>query len=282
MNSFHTDDGKILNEGAVLELLRFPGTKWVLHEGWYFYMNCQIYGWYLSSIPYNTTIPLNNSDIRLIKKVYTDYEDISTGPDLSESSCNFSCNCNHNCKNNCIDQLPFTPDLAYQLMRAFITVDTMSDLQKMIDDHIDIPNGKIARVNSVDGASAYFVYDTESNSWISESFNLPLQNYYTRAESDAIYPKLSDLKQEVASQISESPLLGIKIHTELNPELTGDEKCIWTVNSDKPVCGIQLKDVDSGLLIQNNISITQDNTSFSIEFVESNVPEGKYQVSYMC
>lgn len=49
--------------GSVVILSRFPDTKWVLQDGWYMYEGQQYNGWYFSSIPAQTILPLQGTDL---------------------------------------------------------------------------------------------------------------------------------------------------------------------------------------------------------------------------
>lgn len=52
-----------LTVGSIVAIGRFPDTKWVLKNGWYLYENRQFNGWYFSSIPAQTNIPVEESDL---------------------------------------------------------------------------------------------------------------------------------------------------------------------------------------------------------------------------
>ena len=67
VNYLKVPDSNIkLTDGSVVMLARFPGTKWVVHYGWYNYSGRNAMGWYFSSIPAETIIPVSNSDLQLI------------------------------------------------------------------------------------------------------------------------------------------------------------------------------------------------------------------------
>lgn len=60
------DRGVVLTEGTIVRLARYPGTKWIVQNGWYTYNSQQSMGWYLSSIPENEVIPITEEDLRLL------------------------------------------------------------------------------------------------------------------------------------------------------------------------------------------------------------------------
>ena len=67
MNYLKVPDSNIkLTDGSVVMLARFPGTKWVVHYGWYDYSGRRGMGWYFSSIPAQTVIPVTAQDLDLI------------------------------------------------------------------------------------------------------------------------------------------------------------------------------------------------------------------------
>ena len=64
MRSIHIPETcQDITVGSVVMLSRFPDTKWVLQNGWYMYEGQQYNGWYFSSIPAQTTIPVQGTDL---------------------------------------------------------------------------------------------------------------------------------------------------------------------------------------------------------------------------
>lgn len=49
--------------GSIVILSRFPDTKWVLQYGWFSYEDERQHGWYFSSIPAQTIIPVTDEDL---------------------------------------------------------------------------------------------------------------------------------------------------------------------------------------------------------------------------
>ena len=171
------DSGIQIIDGSIVILARFPDTKWIVHKGWYSYQGNQYNGWYLSSIPSQTTMPLLDSDLIGIRVV------------------------GGNC--SCPDQ-PFPspnppvpggggglkPEMAWELNRAWITVDTLEQLSRL--NRRLIPDGKIVRVNDTgDGTAKYYRYDQAKSIWAEEYFGIDITNYVSK----------EDLSQEVKDQI---------------------------------------------------------------------------------
>lgn len=64
MRSIHIPETcQDITVGSVVILSRFPDTKWVLQDGWYIYEGQQYNGWYFSSIPAQTVIPVQGTDL---------------------------------------------------------------------------------------------------------------------------------------------------------------------------------------------------------------------------
>lgn len=216
MNYLNVPDSKLkLTEGNVVMLQRFPGMKWVLHNGWYHYNGQQYMGWYFSSIPSQTILPVNNQDLRMITLISSKSNDaypIEPGPPVP----------------GCYPPPPHhgphphpppfpTPDgpifppvppepepmkpaffsraLKEQLKEAFISVPTLKQRDALDTEHM--PDGKIVRVNSVDGVTKYYVWSAFNDHW--EDFNLvfdeglqeELESYYQKTEIDSFVHDLT-------------------------------------------------------------------------------------------
>lgn len=163
-----------LTDGTLVQLNRFPGMKWIVHEGWYTYNNSQLYGWYFSSIPAQTIIPMNDEDLRTLQFVST-----SSGSDSGNSSNGCNCGCDHGNPekpypppdvDNCYPhpkpfEIPFDIKKNEMLERAWITVDTISQRNKL--NRRQIPNGKIVRVNQVKNEEGpkYYAWNEVYEEW---------------------------------------------------------------------------------------------------------------------
>lgn len=171
-----TDSGVQLYDGSIVILARFPGTKWIVHKGWYTYQDNQYNGWYVSSIPAQSTMPLTDADLLGIQVV-------SGG-----------CGC---------PDVPFpgppipgggglSPDMKWELKRAWITVDTTEQLSNL--NRRLVPDGKIVRVNDLgDGSPGYFRYDQPNQQWVPETFGVDTSNFVSK----------DDLSKEVSDQLKD-------------------------------------------------------------------------------
>lgn len=202
-----------LVDGTVVMLYRLPGLKWVLHNGWYNYNGKQYRGWYFSSIPSQTILPVSNEDLRMITVVADDTEltppcppgpPFPPGPYPGPPSPIFP-------------PVPpdpdiprpafFSKDLEKQLLSAFITVSNPTKLDEL--DTSRIPSGKIVRVNSED---KYYIWSQDNETWselefatgeaieeaIEEALNPVVESLeQTRIELDTVRESVGEVKRAV-------------------------------------------------------------------------------------
>ena len=145
---------KVLLDGTILIFADYGTTKYIAHNGYYNYVGETKDGWYGVSVPYQQIIPIVVDMLIGCEIVYY--------PDSN-------CTCKYPSGN-----IPFTTDDKFQLLRAFITVDTMIERDALAPNLIpaDLPNGKIVRVNrpnNIDFNPKYYIYkysqDLTSAAW---------------------------------------------------------------------------------------------------------------------
>ena len=132
-----------ITDGCVVRLLQFPNTKWIVHYGWYTYNGVTASGWYFSSIPDQTILPI-------------EYEYLSTIEILTGG-----CTCPSK------PSLPIMPLSTYmwELDRAAISVETVGERDRLSRERI-LPDGKIVRVNEYDETGAkYFTWNASRQDW---------------------------------------------------------------------------------------------------------------------
>ena len=61
--------GQKVYEGSVVMLYRLPNLRWILHYGYYSHNAKKQQGWYFSSIPSDTTMPVFNEDLVAMKVI---------------------------------------------------------------------------------------------------------------------------------------------------------------------------------------------------------------------
>ena len=165
-----TDTGVIIHDNSVVILSQYPNVKWLIKNGWYTYKGKQYNGWYFSSIPANNTMPVDTSDLSGITLVSGPNccppppGPVPPGPGPSEER--------------------FTHELRNQLERAWITVDTIEQRDRL--NIRLVPDGKVVKVNDVGGSVKYYSYDQSLSTWVEEVFGL-----------DGLFVKKEDLENEV-------------------------------------------------------------------------------------
>lgn len=199
--------GATISDGTIVMLARFPGVRWIVHDGWYTYNGQQYSGWYFSSIPANTVLPMNNQDLATLTVVSGTGSE--TGPDIPGywppapippyppvPPCPPSPQ-----PYPPVPPIPptptpggdaevFTVKLKAQLEAAFISVPTLKQRDNL--DTEDMPDGKIVRVNNVNGEPKYYEWSKYSEEWIET--NLGSGDSYSKEEVDS---KLSELSNSV-------------------------------------------------------------------------------------
>lgn len=146
MSSILLPDGiNYITEGTIVVLDKYPGVKWVTHYGWYTYAGNQALGWYFSSIPAMTILPVDQGLLVGLKIVGKE-DEVPTGPCPS-------------------DGITFTKFDLMNIRQAFISVENIADRDRL-NTLGDIPDGKIVRVNDTeDHTIAYYEWDRASGKW---------------------------------------------------------------------------------------------------------------------
>lgn len=213
-----------LVDGSVVMLARFPGTKWVVHYGWYTYNGRAFLGWYFDSIPACTKIPVNDEDLINITVLSGDADDYSPEipyppvppiPPMPPGP-----------------RPPFPPgpipprppyppyppippapvppgpgpdpDIPVRITRsekklydaAFVSLPLLRDRDALNTD--TIPDGKIVRVNSVNGYTKYYEWSKYDNCWKDCDFAPDLSNYVQTQEMEEYVGTVHD---EIDAQI---------------------------------------------------------------------------------
>lgn len=200
-----TDSGQQIYDGSIVILARFPGTKWIVHKGWYSYQGNQYNGWYLSSIPSQSTMPLTDTDLIGITVV----SDTSSSDSGYFPSPNVPKPGGHS----------FTPQMSWELNRAWITVDTIEQRNRL--NRRLIPDGKVVRVNdSGDGSTKYYSYDQANSQWVEETFGIDTTNFVSR----------DDLGDSISEEVS-SQLANIDLSENISNTIQTNEDVQTTINN---------------------------------------------------
>ena len=166
-----------LYEGNIVTIATYPGTKWVVQNGWYIYKGLQKNGWYFCSITTQTTLPATN-DVLLNVSVVTG----SGGCCPPDTSCP--------CPPPEPPCPPPKPDPHhFQADHAFITVDTEAERDYLLSNQL-IPNGKVVKVNQTDSGTKYFTWNQVTRTWDEETFGISPDKYVT---NDSLSDKVDQI-----------------------------------------------------------------------------------------
>lgn len=172
------DSDKRLYVGSVVIFNTIPDVRWILHFGWYLYEDDQFNGWYFRSIPVGNILPAEQADLsnltiidnsapgHLIPPAPTPPGPIPPGPFPPVPPGD--------------PVVPFRQSMRDMLYAAFISVETVDDMYAI--DTTLIPNGKLVRVNNVNGKVVYYAWDAYNSVWVDGGLIPDLSNYVTIEE----------------------------------------------------------------------------------------------------
>lgn len=163
--------GRKIYEGAIVILNRLPNLQWILRKGYYNYGGTRYNGWFFSSIPSDTQMPVFAEDLanmivkeegQIPEPIYPPIPPCPPGPFPPAP-----------------EPLPFTPSDKKQLDEAMLTFETLEDRDKFSGEWL--VNGKLVRVNDSDGEGhpEYYTWNSETSQWDLASFGY---RYMTREE----------------------------------------------------------------------------------------------------
>lgn len=233
MNYLKVPDSDIkLTDGSVVMLARFPGTKWVVHYGWYDYSGRRGMGWYFASIPAQTVIPVTAQDLQLIVLV----DQGSKYPEPPAPPCPCPPRPGPGPRPGPWPPVPpvppepgpdsglypappdppsppgdprayFSKNDQFLLDAAFITLPSMK-YRDALPTVCNIPDGKIVRINSVDGVTRYYAWNAPDQRWDEKFFENNaeklLVNYYDKEEVDEFIENLTNAVNALDNQTQES------------------------------------------------------------------------------
>ena len=198
MNSLIVPEtGVQIVDGTIVILSRFPGTKWILHYGWYTYNSQQAMGWYFSSIPSQTIIPVTDDDLKSLTVVGTDcgcHCPPTPGPTPPQPG-----------PGPCPKPKPVLTDKQLEILnRSWITVDTIAERDKLFEDEL-VVNGRIVRVNQTVDGPKYYRWNLVTETWDVETFGIDTSTFVSQ----------SDLADAVAKEVNENPTVQSTIQTKV-------------------------------------------------------------------
>lgn len=184
MHTITLPTGVEIGDGAVVRLSSYPDRYWVLHYGWYPYQCQQFMGWYFVSVPDKMILPMKDEDLLTITVISTDID--SCGPYPSCPPCDSYTHCN-----SCSSHAMHVPEAEWQINRSFITVDNIAQRDQL--NCKLLPDGKIVKVNDVDGEPVYFTWDKLQHRWNYATFPADTSQMLSKEEAEIVFVSKSDL-----------------------------------------------------------------------------------------
>lgn len=165
-----------LVDGNMIALADQPGIKWVLHWGLYTYQETSYVGWYTRSVLGDTILPIEPD--MLVGAVVLSTKSNDTLPPYPADYHPIP-----------LDRVPafYSQKSRMELDKAFITVRSIEERDMLLCGCI--PDGKIIRVNDVDGEIKYYTWSSETKEWV--DFNIITSDSlpeYTIVEQDVPEP----------------------------------------------------------------------------------------------
>lgn len=163
-------------EGSVVILFRLPNLEWILHNGYYNYGGKRRKGWYFSSIPADTQMPVFKEDLVGLR--------VKDGPEPVYPPVP-----PHPYPPGPMPPIPptppapipipYTPRDKKQVDASMITLANLEERDRFGNEWL--VDGKIVRVNDIDGQGTveYYSWDSKSCTWQEASLGY---RYMTRHE----------------------------------------------------------------------------------------------------
>ena len=136
-----------LYDGDTVKISTKQNKFCLVHHGWYNYQGVKNYGWYFDATNGSETIPATTIDLTLCQLVM----DSTKGSIFTDGKVT-----------NYTDI--FTADDAETLNRTFISVETIKQRDNI--DKNKLVNGRLVRVNNVNGIPRYYSWNADMNDWL--------------------------------------------------------------------------------------------------------------------
>lgn len=178
-NTLKLVDGNIVSIGTI------PNTNWILHKGWYAWDNRLFNGWYLTSLTDKSVRPVIPQEIDGMVVVSTKTNNLDqnypnvlpikvTQTDITDEhyqSSDYVVASSSTAGPHGPIFPPVAPDdeiIPYQVKSAFVTFPTIEERDKL--NPRQTPDGKLVRVNDVDGKPEYYAWSINEHKWINVNF----------------------------------------------------------------------------------------------------------------
>lgn len=181
---------QVLYPGSIVILAEYPYSKWIVKHGWFTYRDQQLNGWYFRSINDGAILSLSNVDLNTITVVSLGDQHAPMPPRP-----NFGPGHGPMPGHGGPAPMPgggMNARQADQLRRSFITVDSIRQRDALDDGNL--PDGKICRVNNVNGKTKYYAYDVSTSSWIEQPID-----FVTEKVADQQYVRKDEFNWEYMS-----------------------------------------------------------------------------------
>lgn len=232
--------GQKVYEGSVVMLYRLPNLRWIIHYGYYSYNGKNQKGWYFSSIPSDTTMPVFNEDLVAMKVIDGQPCPVPPVPPYPPGPGPIP---------PAPIPIPYTAHDKMQVDAAMLTLDTLAERDRL--SSVSLQDGKIVRVNDIDGHGTieYYSWNASASAWEEASLGY---RYMTRDEiMEAVADDIVDIvwsnengalvvTNNAGTPVDPIQLLGVShdpIYTEEDYTLTipvyGREPLVMTIPKDK-------------------------------------------------
>ena len=169
-------------EGSVVELFRLPNLQWILHYGYYNYNGIRRKGWYFSSIPADSEMPVFNEDLVRLRVIDGPDEPMPVPPGPCPPPGPYPPTPPLPPHPPMPAPIPYTSRDKKQVDEAMITLDDLEERDKF--GSAWLVNGKLVRVNDSDGEGnpEYYTWNSEESKWELASLGY---RYMTREEIES-------------------------------------------------------------------------------------------------
>ena len=180
--------------GDVIRLAEIASTLWVVHHGHYSFNDEESEGWYLVSIPQQNVLPIDINDIPEYHIVSSHFleRDIPFDGDFKVVEPEVHPCPPRPCPPRPPAPQPYPPAPIYPpnwdkatpafysqfsrkvLDSTFISVPTLKHRDRL--DTYDLPDGRICRVNNVDGEPKYYIWSIQTKTWEDYEFDIDVKD----------------------------------------------------------------------------------------------------------
>lgn len=244
-----------LYDGDIVKFTKYPRSKWIVHCGWYILDTKQNFGWYFVGMKNGKILPIGAVDLKTCTLVST-YEQGSVehaGPETNYTR-------------------PFTESDMEILSRSFITLDTLEQRDNL--DQTKLIDGKMIRVNDVDGTPEYYIWNAYTKQWELTTFGdtiTRLVGTYTNPiilselESDTyvIYGEYKISPNDSTTRIATYDILAV-----VNRE---EERSYIKIIDDKSIFDYIVEEDDVVLFTQYATTAYIETTYATYDYVDSKI-----------